>query len=231
MEEQKTADYGDLGRFCFVSCWTADLEESIPLWNMYTPNMAGVRIRLPKDPFKIVRILPNGGYLKEPYVTHPALTNECLLEKNCSVNPNYRANLQKIIYTDDKSKLIPKVHTEIVKGNSRESKVSIKDIGIYKRRQWAFEKEYRYLFFIVPWSIKDLATAKSVKDQQQIFSRLKTNYLNFSYIDLDLDPVILNDMEITIGPRANQAQKEIVHSLIATLNPSTKIKESSLEIN
>lgn len=44
VEEEATADYGNLGRFTFVSCWTNDLEESIPLWNLYTPNMTGVRI-------------------------------------------------------------------------------------------------------------------------------------------------------------------------------------------
>lgn len=47
-EEAETFDMGKFGRFVYVSCWTSDGQESIPLWNLYTPNMHGVRIRLPK---------------------------------------------------------------------------------------------------------------------------------------------------------------------------------------
>ena len=36
----------------YLSCWTEDDEESIPMWKMYTPDLAGVRITLPKQPFK-----------------------------------------------------------------------------------------------------------------------------------------------------------------------------------
>ncbi|MBT2688378.1 hypothetical protein J7I93_09305 [Bacillus sp. ISL-47] len=65
IEERRTEDYGDLGRFCFVSCWTNETEESIPLWNLYTPNMTGVRIRVPTGPFKTVKIDPDRSILKK----------------------------------------------------------------------------------------------------------------------------------------------------------------------
>ena len=51
LQEQKTADVKNLGRFVFVSSWTADTKESIPMWKMYTDLSAGVRIRLRKNPF------------------------------------------------------------------------------------------------------------------------------------------------------------------------------------
>ena len=51
-EEAETFDMGKFGRFVYVSCWTSDEQESIPLWNLYTSDMHGVRIRLPKFPFK-----------------------------------------------------------------------------------------------------------------------------------------------------------------------------------
>jgi hypothetical protein len=52
LTEGLTSDVGQFGKYVFVSCWTETSEENIPLWNMYTPNMSGVRIRLPMHPFK-----------------------------------------------------------------------------------------------------------------------------------------------------------------------------------
>ena len=41
-----------IGQYLFVSCWTEDSEESIPLWRMYTDKGVGVRIGIEKDMFK-----------------------------------------------------------------------------------------------------------------------------------------------------------------------------------
>lgn len=38
IEEAETEDMGEFGKFIYTSCWTEDTEESIPLWNLYTPN-------------------------------------------------------------------------------------------------------------------------------------------------------------------------------------------------
>ena len=38
-----------LGNYGFVSCWTENKEENIPLWKLYTDNGVGVRIALEKD--------------------------------------------------------------------------------------------------------------------------------------------------------------------------------------
>ena len=52
LQEQKTADVENLGKFVFVSSWTSDDVESIPMWKMYTDPRAGIRIKLRKNPFK-----------------------------------------------------------------------------------------------------------------------------------------------------------------------------------
>ena len=52
-----------MGKYTFVSCWTESEEESIPLWNMYTPQMRGVRIKMnSSDLFFKYKIEP-GTYL------------------------------------------------------------------------------------------------------------------------------------------------------------------------
>ena len=53
IEEAALSNAGiHLGGFMFVSCWTYNENESIPLWRMYTPTTKGVRISLDKDMFK-----------------------------------------------------------------------------------------------------------------------------------------------------------------------------------
>ena len=53
-----------MGKYTFVSCWTDNEEESIPLWKMYTPQMKGVRIAMDYDMFLMKKI--NEGIYKTP---------------------------------------------------------------------------------------------------------------------------------------------------------------------
>ena len=52
LQEQETADLKNVGQVCYISSWTDDVDESIPMWNMYTSINSGVRIKLKKHPFK-----------------------------------------------------------------------------------------------------------------------------------------------------------------------------------
>lgn len=52
LQEQETGDIKNIGQFCYVSSWTEDDIESIPMWNIYSSLNAGVRIKLRKFPFK-----------------------------------------------------------------------------------------------------------------------------------------------------------------------------------
>ena len=53
LQEQETADLKNIGQFCYISSWTDDESESIPMWNMYASLNLGVRIKLRKNPFKV----------------------------------------------------------------------------------------------------------------------------------------------------------------------------------
>ena len=89
LDEAETEDMGKFGKFVYVSCWTEDSEESIPLWNLYTPNMHGVRIRMPEFPFKKYRFKKGEYFLSineqisnfaQTYPTNlKASSNEALL--------------------------------------------------------------------------------------------------------------------------------------------------------
>ena len=50
-QESQTQEGKVFGKSVFISSWTDDATESIPMWKMYTPSSAGVRIGLPPLPF------------------------------------------------------------------------------------------------------------------------------------------------------------------------------------
>ena len=53
LQEKESADIKNIGQFCFITSWTSESLESIPMWNMYASLTQGVRIKLRKDPFKM----------------------------------------------------------------------------------------------------------------------------------------------------------------------------------
>ena len=53
LEENITANGVKIGQYSFVSCWTDDENESIPLWKLYTGTGTGVRISLDHEMFKV----------------------------------------------------------------------------------------------------------------------------------------------------------------------------------
>ncbi len=70
LDEVECDDIQKFGRFCYVSCWSDDEEESIPLWKMYTPDMKGVRIKLPAFPFVKYSINLIGDGKEIPFETY-----------------------------------------------------------------------------------------------------------------------------------------------------------------
>ena len=51
-EENVSSDIKQSGKLCLVSCWTDMVEDSLPMWNMYTPKMRGVKLKMKSYPFK-----------------------------------------------------------------------------------------------------------------------------------------------------------------------------------
>ena len=52
INDGQSKDFETISQYVFASSWTYSNEESIPFWAMYTNDMHGVRIGLPKNPFK-----------------------------------------------------------------------------------------------------------------------------------------------------------------------------------
>lgn len=213
--EGHSEDMGDLGMFMFVSCWTDQEEEHLPLWNMYTPNLRGVRIQLPLPVFptykhnNIESFLPESQQYTRSYMAMPKLEH-----------------IRKIEYTDDQSLLKPK--TIVNMGNGYEG-LNFNGIGRYKRKIWSFEQEWRFHLEIFP---KPETKHKDEKFSIDQFTELIDNRHSIkqvrTHFDLQIDQGCFNNMRVTLGPKIEPGDKEIVESLVERYNPKAKIDHSNL---
>lgn len=217
-------DLGKIGKYFFISCWTDKSEESIPFWKMYTNNMVGVRIKLPVSPFKLHSMLElniDNATINMDYSIHRP---ENLFEKDYM--PTISNNiLNKVHYTNEREQLYPNIY-EITENN--EHRVHLNKVGIFKRKEWNFQSEWRYIIKIMPMGFNEII--KNGADFGKImFDLIRSERplpINEYYLDLDCEK--FKDMEITLGPGITEGDKIIVNSLVNKYNPSATIIESSL---
>ena len=63
-----------------ISCWTDNEDENLAFWNMYTPNMQGVRIKLPRSIFKIYEFYSSEDLFMQPGTL---IRNSLLRKEEC----------------------------------------------------------------------------------------------------------------------------------------------------
>jgi hypothetical protein len=222
MIEGETSDYDNLGKYCFVSCWTEDEAENIPLWNMYSKNMKGVRVKLPSLPFEKF-ILTSNSELKISIKNGPIETIIpffYLIKAQC-LPDLFQDNLVKIEYTSDKELLYPGVrsisHTKTHIGKG----VHLSKIGIYKSKEWEFQKEWRYIVKVVPYhpSPNVMETYLENKHDPTI-----------EYLDLKIDFKLFQEMEIMLGPSIDETERLQIIDMVSRYNPLAIVKSSKLSI-
>ncbi len=212
MEEGQVNWFGDLSKYVFVSSWTKDNFENIALWNMYTPNMVGIRIGI--DPKKVVVIKNNNNSI------HNIRSNKTILAFQ---NDNF---LIDVVYTRDPTiNLIDEISSNI-------SRKEIAQIGKIKNMLWKFQNEVRFILMALP-SNKVLYTTSYLSLENRFFETiLHHGNSNINYIDLKLDDNVWENAEILLGPNTDLGDERIVRSLIKTYYPhfNINLKKSSLRI-
>ena len=236
LQEQKTADVENLGKFVFVSSWTAEKTESIPMWKMYTSPVAGVRIRLPRNPFlrhgtkteDILKVMP-GVTMQD---STPNGQIDTFLDISKLMEGGYFSHnawdgqiLHKITYTNDTAKLEPKVYH--LDGTTIH--LNLGKLGKHKNLHWEFQKEWRYIMMFMSMNFKvppeEMAHLASISASKMVKGIEKPP---FRYYDLDIDPKLFADMEITCSPQMSVGNRVLLESLVEKYNPSAKIVESEL---
>lgn len=229
LQEQETEDIKNLGRFCFISSWTDDSSESIPMWNMYTEMASGVRIRLPKFPFEETKsVTEKDGKPIFKYGHIDDIASIIPVQKMLEYK-FYTPGLQRqenilfeVQYTQDKKKLYPKIFSESLEG----VELAFGNLGIYKNEGWKFQKEWRYKFLALPLDLSDEEhMEENLKVMVSDIISGKAN-LSFSHYDIPILTEAFSQMEIVLSPKMSEGNRLIVNNLVEKYNPTAKVYES-----
>lgn len=242
-EEGRTADYGDLGRFYFVSCWTDEEKESIPMWKMYSNDLKGVRIKLPTFIFKKykretceITYSKDGAETKGQPKTSYSYIKPNILSRNDIGSPEIPEDiLVKVQYTDNDGLIYPNAISKLITNNKESNTsdlklgINLKVAGKHKRKFWEFQKEYRYILFASPCKLENFNNF-TLEGFLQHFQRSNFIEVTEKHIDLEVDEEKFKEMTITLSPKAGEAEKTIVDLLVQEYNPTSKIEISKVRI-
>lgn len=235
LQEQETADLKNAGQFCYISSWTDDVAESIPMWNMYTSINSGVRIRLKKNPFKLHE---NTADELRQVINAPITdnTNGTPLKSLIPFADMFRRNyisagatpeniLHKVKYSADHDKLYPK----LVDFDGDKFSIALGRLGKYKNTHWSFQNEWRYILMLFPLNLNQ--PVETLTQAAQIMGNKILQGLEkqpFPFYDMSIDDNAYCEMEITLSPKISAGNKIIVQNLVEKYNPSAVVKDSTL---
>lgn len=236
LQEQKSSDVDNLGRFIFVSSWTDDERESIPMWKMYTNPEAGVRIKLRKNPFVWQETAKNAfenvkgltiiGSKESNNSLYTFLNIAELLKQGCYCSQAWDGNmLHQVEYTDDQTILEPIV----LDFSDGYPTINMGKLGHQKNKYWDFQKEWRYVLQFVPFDISG-GPEKAAQEFQVTANKMTKGIaaLPFSYFDLQIASEFYKEIEITCSPNITESSRIILNALADKYNPSIAIRESEL---
>lgn len=239
LQEKETADLKHIASYVYASCWTDDAEESIPMWRMYTPNNAGVRIAMPASPFKMYRndaesiaektgmTVSSSADSTPPMSMRPyyAIFTEGVLAPALQTD-DQSSILFKMNYTDDEDLLYPKVYSE----DGGQAHIALELLGKHKNTYWSFQKEWRFIFvgmrFDILRNMTNPVLAFSLAVQEMVNGKARQP---FPYYDLSIDEAAFSNMEITMSPQLSAGNRIIVESLVEKYNPTARLRNSDLQ--
>lgn len=242
--EGQSKDVVDWRKYFFVSCWTADKEESIPLWSMYTPNMTGVRLKLPTKMFKMhildINEVPDFIILADTSAA-PAGANITMLsylpyeklhgEDYFVMTPCFEEKVWpfEVTYTDNEAKL----NQNLINYNQETNKTIISsfEVAKYKKRVWAFQNEWRFRIYCHNAAPRSL---KNITPKEEYFNLMLKELsslgkgISQKYFFMELSDEAFDNIEVVLGPKVNPAHEIIVNSLIKAHCPKATLSKSRL---
>lgn len=210
----------NLSSHTLISCWTNNEEENLAFWHMYTPNMKGVRIKISKDLFQKYSF--NTEYVAD--IQNSFVTNSLVPKTEC-FNQDYwivpfSENFLQIEYTDREDLLRPK----IIQVDSNNYTVKIGEIGRYKSKIWEFQKEVRFILFVLPTKDSLRNPIHPLNDFQKIMiNKIPPPIENYF---IKIKDEAFKSMEITLGPKCTLSEEIIIEALLQKFNPTAKISKN-----
>ncbi|MBC2576593.1 DUF2971 domain-containing protein [Peptostreptococcus canis] len=258
LQEQESQDFKTACKLVFVSSWTDDETESIPMWNMYASLYNGVRIKLKSNPFQVYanKIINTS----DNFIIKSEKINSFNNEDIVQVNGKLKRNLSnKSVYPHsifsyvcieeffNNNYLIPnflccknllykinytddqsKLRPTLKKVNGNSLEFNINELGFSKNNHWGFQKEWRYIFNVISTDVK------AFFEKNELSSNYYDNIENdnfispFEYYDLKISDKEFENMEITLSPCLTESKRELLNALLEKYKVSN-IHESVLK--
>lgn len=219
-----------LSKYVFVSCWTKTEQENLSLWKMYA-GYDGVRIAMEEDMFV--------SYPNEPFNTFNSFYEKLFYWGKDYVADQYtnKVELHKVDYIDDPQQKAK----DLLEYNGKEISIKTTDLGLFKRREWAVQDEYRYKIQVLPLNYDYIHSYNT--EQLNSMDRMELTKANWEltpaivksfcddyvidtdYIDIQLKQDVLDRIEVKMGPLTTEADKIIVDSLLRDY-PNSRVENS-----
>ena len=233
MYEGTTKDFGNFGRFVYVSCWTDNANETSSLWSEHTEKK-GVRIKLPKKIFPTIMEVPNlphqvqneiGSFPDALKFQYTKGIKQIEREKGVLIMPR-EVDLLPITYTEDPLLLSLSVSS----GEGGHVKLENKFLGRFKSKSvWGHQSEWRYKMFVMPFSIEEFQQYSSDKSLYDRIMKLQhTDDIPFDFADLPVDEEKFKDMEIVTSSLLAEQELIKVDEIIKKYSPTAEIRKSSV---
>lgn len=230
LEENLTADVENAGMFTYVSCWTSDEKENLALWKQYTRHDEGVRIELPKYPFKKYHVL---DLVKDERVRLLFKDNpnaETIIRMDKMLESNYTTQviegddiLFEVNYTENEDEIIP----QLVCYDPDRNKTLIKlgCIGKTKRAAWCFQKEQRYRIQFLPANMLSVYMDEGLTFKKALEDIVKGKAKQpFPFYDLEIDDQVFEKMNIVLSPTISAGNEILIRNTIEKYNPQASLR-------
>ena len=182
--------------YCFVSCWTKNIDESIPQWYIYGNSSHGVRLELNENMFDIES--DSRGYEYLANVKRTSLGDGVLPILN-----------HKVLYDIQYVENVENIDKKIFKSMGEQKGLYLPEVGVYKSKDWEFQNECRFKLYAMP--MKPFFANRVYSLPDVVANNIPPKV---SYIDVPLAFNALNKMNILLGPKSTDAEKVIVGALM-----------------
>lgn len=234
MEEAMTSDYDDIGRICFVSCWTDLEQESVDMWRTYTGGIDGVRIGLPENFFQIG--FKNDEFLKE--------IQKIMKDNDLQISPPYYPQLLPVTYTNDDELINIKVLNnnnsicDRCSAETVEKTINTDYLGRFKRSLWSGQSEWRYRLIAIPQEYyRNNNEGKYLKNNvqesiEQMTADLSSMAFQNNFMFIQFHESVFQNMEIVLSPLNSNEHNEKVRFILNeyAVNHKVNVKESTIKI-
>jgi len=107
------------------------------------------------------------------------------------------------------------------------------DLAAYKHKYWEFQQEYRFVLFILP----SLPIPERGLSDEAYVTQLPNHIIHcmmsrigppIDYLDVDINPEVLDHIIVTLGPLCTEGDRLIVEALLRQYTQSGKLQQSKL---